>query len=169
MSHQIPAQSPESWTFESNSLEDTRKLGHALSKVLVPGTVVGLVGNLGAGKTQLVKAIAEGMGVDEDSVNSPTFVLIQEYAGREKLYHIDCYRLKDEDEFLELGVDELFQGDGIVLIEWADKFPDVLPDDVLWIFIEATGEKNRRLTILAIGSRSGNISSTLQKEVRRIG
>ena len=141
--------------------------GHALSKVLVSGTVVGLVGNLGAGKTQLVKAIAGGMGIDRDSIKSPTFMLIQEYAGREKLYHIDCYRLKDEDEFLELGIDELFYSEGVILIEWADKFPDVLPEDTLWISIEVTGVLNRKLTISAQGSRSGKILLALHLELDR--
>jgi tRNA threonylcarbamoyladenosine biosynthesis protein TsaE len=105
--------------------------------------VLGLVGPLGAGKTRLVKAIAVGMGVDPDEVTSPTFVLIQEYPGRIPLYHFDTYRLKDVDEFLELGAEELFAGEGVCLVEWADLFADALPQDTLWIEIRVLSPTER--------------------------
>ena len=99
----------------------TAALGHALAEVLPPGTTVALCGTLGAGKTRLVQAIAEGLGVNRRDVVSPTFVLIQEYHGRRMIYHIDAYRLRDDDEFQQLGPDEYFESDGLVLIEWADR------------------------------------------------
>ena len=89
--------------------------------MLPPGTTVALCGTLGAGKTRLVQAIAEGLGVNRRDVVSPTFVLIQEYRGRRMIYHIDAYRLRDDDEFQQLGPDEYFESDGLVLIEWADR------------------------------------------------
>ncbi len=98
-----------------------RRLGAALAEVLPDGTTVALCGTLGAGKTRLVQAIAEAAGVDRRNVLSPTFVLIQEYHGRRTVYHIDAYRLRDADEFLALGPEEYFEGDGLVLVEWADR------------------------------------------------
>ena len=107
----------------------TAALGHALADVLPPGTTVALCGTLGAGKTRLVQAIAEALGVDRRDVVSPTFVLIQEYRGRRTIYHIDAYRLRDEDEFQQLGPDEYFESDGLVLVEWADRVEGSLPRD----------------------------------------
>ena len=107
--------------FNADDEAATATLGHALAGVLPPGTTVALCGTLGAGKTRLVQAIAEGLGVNRRDVVSPTFVLIQEYHGRRTIYHIDAYRLRDDDEFQQLGPDEYFESDGLVLIEWADR------------------------------------------------
>ena len=106
-----------------------------------------LCGPLGAGKTRLVQAIAEAAGVDRQDVTSPTFVLIQEYHGRRAIYHIDAYRVRDEDEFESLGVDEYFEGDGLVLVEWADRVPCFLPPERVEIRIEVTGPESRRFEI----------------------
>ena len=99
----------------------TAVLGAALADVLPEGTTVALLGTLGAGKTRLVQAIAEAAGVDRRQVLSPTFVLIQEYHGRRAICHIDAYRLHDNDKFLALGPEEYFEGDGLILVEWADR------------------------------------------------
>ena len=128
-------------------------MGHALADVLPPGTTVALCGTLGAGKTRLVQAIAEGLGVNRRDVVSPTFVLIQEYRGRRTIYHIDAYRLRDDDEFQQLGPDEYFEGDGLVLIEWADRVEGSLPCDYVEIRIEVTGVESRRFQIRAVGRR----------------
>ena len=112
--------------------------------MLPDGTTVALCGTLGAGKTRLVQAIAEAAGVDRREVLSPTFVLIQEYHGRRAVYHIDAYRLRDEDEFLALGPEEYFEGDGLVLVEWADRVDGCLPADRVEIRIEVTGPESRR-------------------------
>ena len=136
---------------------DTTSLGSFIAGALQPGDVVGLVGNLGAGKTRLVKAIAGGLGADSNDVTSPTFVLIQEYAGRLRLYHFDTYRLADSDEFLSLGADELLYGDGVCMVEWSDRVADVLPDDLLRIEIEHVGETKRLFDFSASGRRSNEL------------
>jgi tRNA threonylcarbamoyladenosine biosynthesis protein TsaE len=131
----------------------TAALGHALAEILPPGTTVALCGTLGAGKTRLVQAIAEGLGVQRRDVVSPTFVLMQEYHGRRTLYHIDAYRLRDDDEFQQLGPDEFFESDGVVLIEWADRVERSLPREHLEINIDVTGAESRRFEIRALGRR----------------
>jgi tRNA threonylcarbamoyladenosine biosynthesis protein TsaE len=131
----------------------TAALGHALAEILPPGTTVALCGTLGAGKTRLVQAIAEGLGVPRRDVVSPTFVLMQEYHGRRTLYHIDAYRLRDDDEFQQLGPDEYFESDGLVFIEWADRIEQSLPRDYLEICIDVVGAESRRFAIRAVGRR----------------
>jgi tRNA threonylcarbamoyladenosine biosynthesis protein TsaE len=133
-------------------LEATRQLGHALGGLLFPGAVVGLSGPLGAGKTHLVRFIAEGLGVaDSRVVSSPTFVLIQEYEGRLPIYHFDVYRLKMVDEFENLGVFEYFEGDGVCLIEWADRVAHVLPDQRLDVELAVVAPTVRRARLVARG------------------
>ena len=126
-------------------LAATEAFGRRLGALLFPGAVVALVGPLGAGKTHLTRAIAEGLGVTNPAaVNSPTFVLIQEYPGPVPVYHFDAYRLSGPREFAELGVDEYFAGDGVCVVEWADKVSDVLPADHLRVEISSTGPTARR-------------------------
>jgi tRNA threonylcarbamoyladenosine biosynthesis protein TsaE len=141
-------------TFIANDERDTARLGAAIASAVPPGTTIALIGTLGAGKTRLVQAVAESMGVAEGTVTSPTFVLVNEYtAGRVPIYHFDTYRLRDEDEFLELGPDEYFDTAGIVFVEWADRVADLLPDERLEISLEVTGPNSRRVTIAATSSR----------------
>src|SRR5208337_3897890 len=140
--------------FNAKNEADTTALGHALADVLPPGTTVALCGTLGAGKTRLVQAIAEGLGVNRRDVVSPTFVLIQEYRGRRMIFHIDAYRLRDDDEFQQLGPDEYFESDGLVLIEWADRVAGSLPRDYIEIRVEVIGAESRRFEIRAIGRRN---------------
>jgi tRNA threonylcarbamoyladenosine biosynthesis protein TsaE len=139
--------------YESESEDDTARLGRALAELLPDRTVVALCGTLGAGKTRLVQAIAEACGVDRRAVTSPTFVLVQEYRGRRSVFHFDAYRLRDESEFLDLGPEEYFQSDGLVLIEWADRVAESLPDDRIEIHIEVTGQSTRRFEVIALGQR----------------
>lgn len=101
--------------------------------------VIGLVGTLGAGKTTLVQAIAEAAGIDVANVTSPTFTLLQTHQGtRFKLHHLDAYRLADENEFYDLGVDELFEEEAWTIVEWADRVAELMPEETLWIEIELT-------------------------------
>lgn len=130
----------------------TAALGAALAEVLPDGTVVGLCGALGAGKTRLVQALAEAAGVDRREVLSPTFVLIRQYQGARSIYHLDAYRVRDEDEFLQLGPEEYFDTDGLTLIEWADRVRNCLPSDRIEIHIEITGPESRRFEIVALGT-----------------
>ncbi len=138
-------------TYNAHDETATAALGAVLAEVLPDGTTVALCGTLGAGKTRLVRAIAEAAGVDRRDVVSPTFVLIKEYHGRRTIYHIDAYRLRDEDEFLELGPDEYFDGDGVTLVEWADRVEGCLPQERIEVRIEVTGRRSRRFEITAVG------------------
>jgi tRNA threonylcarbamoyladenosine biosynthesis protein TsaE len=145
-------------SFSAQNESDTQRLGAALAAVLPAGTVVALIGPLGAGKTRLVQAVAEALGVPRKSVTSPTFVLVNEYmGGRVPVYHFDTYRLKDEDEFLALGPQEYFDAGGLVFIEWADRVADFLPADRLEVTLEVSGETSRRITIRGTNSRSENL------------
>lgn len=135
--------------FDAADESDTDRLGAALAAMLPAGTTIALSGTLGAGKTRLVQAIAAGLGVARKDVVSPTFVLCQQYEGQRRIYHLDAYRVKDEDEFRELGVEEMFAGDAIVITEWADRVADCLPDNRLAIEIEVTGPTVRRFTLRA--------------------
>ena len=143
--------SAESFEFVSKSEADTERLGAALAEALPGGIVVALIGTLGAGKTRLVQAFSAAHGVPRDEATSPTFVLVNEYRGRLPIYHIDAYRLKDEDEFLELGPEEYFDSAGVTFIEWADRVADCLPAERVEIQCEAVGENSRRFTIRAVG------------------
>jgi tRNA threonylcarbamoyladenosine biosynthesis protein TsaE len=139
-------------TFDANELAATMALGQRLGQLLSPGAVVALVGQLGAGKTHLVRAIAEGLGIsDSRVVSSPTFVLIQEYNARWPIYHFDAYRLHNSAEFAELGVHEYFEANGVCLVEWADRVEGCLPAEHLRIEIQVTGELSRRFLIHASG------------------
>jgi len=134
--------------FTAHNERDTQYLGTALAHVLPGGTVVALIGTLGAGKTRLVQAVAMALGVPDGTVTSPTFVLVNEYTrGRLPIYHFDTYRLKDEDEFLALGPDEYFDAGGITFVEWADRVAELLPADRLEITIEVADETTRRISL----------------------
>ncbi len=114
------------------------------------GVTVGLVGPLGAGKTQLVKGIAAGAGVADDSlVTSPTFSLVQEYAGRRCVYHLDAYRLPASADLLALGFEEMIAEGEFVVVEWADRVRDVMPPDALWIELTIEGDRQRRIELRA--------------------
>jgi tRNA threonylcarbamoyladenosine biosynthesis protein TsaE len=148
----------EPFQWNAADLAATGALGRRLADLLFPGSVVALVGPLGAGKTQFVRAVAEGLGVaDGRVVTSPTFVLIQEYSARLPIYHFDAYRLHDVCEFFDLGSHEYFHGDGVCLVEWADKVEAALPSEHLRITIEVTGAESRRFTIEGRGARHDEI------------
>jgi tRNA threonylcarbamoyladenosine biosynthesis protein TsaE len=137
-------------TFYSNNEYDTERFGAALANALQPGTVVGLMGTLGAGKTRLVQAVATAIGVPSGNVTSPTFVLVNEYrGGRIPVFHFDTYRLKDEDEFLALGPEEYFESNGLTFIEWSDRVAELLPQNRVEITIEVVNETKRSITVNA--------------------
>jgi tRNA threonylcarbamoyladenosine biosynthesis protein TsaE len=137
-----------------HDLAGTESLGRRLADLLFGGAVVAMVGPLGAGKTHLVRAIAQGLGVSNSRlVNSPTFVLIQEYVGQLPIYHFDAYRLRNSGEFTDLGAHEYFEGKGVCLVEWADRVEDVLPPELLRIKMQIIGEFARKITLGAQGSR----------------
>jgi tRNA threonylcarbamoyladenosine biosynthesis protein TsaE len=150
------------WSFVSQSEIDTESLATRLADVLVSGAVVALVGNLGAGKTRLVRAVAEALGVDPRAVASPTFVLVHEYEGRLPIFHFDIYRLRNDADFLELGADEYFNSGGVCLVEWADRVESLLPADYLRIEIAVTGHTSREFRFSARGPKSAVIVHGLQ-------
>jgi tRNA threonylcarbamoyladenosine biosynthesis protein TsaE len=156
----------KSWIYTAEDESGTAALGAALAEILPGGSTVALCGTLGAGKTRLVQAIAEALGVERRSVVSPTFVLIQEYAGKRMIYHIDAYRLKDIDEFLALGPEEYFESDGLVLIEWADRVFEGLPEDFLRIEIAVAGENRRRFEFSATCPK---FASSIERLAKRLG
>jgi len=150
------------FTYEAPDEAATALLGAALAQVLPDGCVVALCGPLGAGKTRLVQAIAEASGVDRRDVLSPTFVLIHEYQGRRPIYHFDAYRVGDEDEFLELGPEEYFEGDGLALVEWAERVEGCLPPERIEIRVEMTGAESRRFEVRPTGDRYRTIVGRLE-------
>jgi tRNA threonylcarbamoyladenosine biosynthesis protein TsaE len=134
-------------SIEVESEDETDRLGRALASVLTANTVVGLVGPLGAGKTRLVQAIAVALGVPEQAISSPTFVLIHEYEGSLPVYHFDTYRLRSPTEFEALGADEYWNAGGICLVEWADRVADQLPRDAWMIRITPLERTSRRFEL----------------------
>lgn len=134
--------------FESGSEADTARLARALATVVVPDSVIGLCGDLGAGKTLLTRALAGALGVDELAVSSPTFVLIHEYDGDNMpVFHFDAYRLRDAAAFEALGVADYWQAGGVCLVEWADRVAEHLPEDAWWIWMEHQGKSRRRIRV----------------------
>ena len=139
---------------QSWSTSETIQIGKSIGSLLLPGDVVALVGELGAGKTQFIKGLAAGVGIRKPTyVSSPSFTLINEYEGKIPFYHIDLFRLETEKEAEDLGLEEYFQGIGITAIEWADKIPSLLPKEMLFIHIAYTGKNTRSLEIIGKGKR----------------
>lgn len=147
-----PPDTVDRFSAHLDDLSATEAAGRRLGGLLFPGAVVALVGPLGAGKTQFVRAVAEGLGVrNPAAVTSPTFVLIQEYPARLPIYHFDAYRLGSTGEFLALGSDEYFHADGVCLVEWADRVPEALPSERLTIQLVVLTERERELRAVAEG------------------
>jgi tRNA threonylcarbamoyladenosine biosynthesis protein TsaE len=144
----------EKAVLHTKSTSETIRIGKSIGSLLMPGDVVALVGELGTGKTQFIKGLAVGVGVGKPTyISSPSFTLINEYAGKVPFYHIDLFRLKSEKEAEELGLEEYFQGGGITAIEWADKIPSFLPQEMLWIDIRYTGKHTRSIEMVGKGKR----------------
>jgi tRNA threonylcarbamoyladenosine biosynthesis protein TsaE len=139
-------------TFESTHADETIKFGERLGRLLAPGDVIALIGELGAGKTTLVKGIVLGLGVeDRRIVRSPTFSLINIYKGRVPIYHFDAYRLESVQELIDIGSDEIIFGKGVSLIEWADKVYGSLPKEYIKITLTAISEDKRNIEIYGFG------------------
>ena len=142
--------------FEVNSIEEITKLGKELGKILNPGDIICLTGDLGTGKTHITKGISEGLGIT-DNITSPTFTIVNEYnSGRLKLYHFDVYRVSDPDEIYAIGFDDYIFGDGVSIIEWANYIEEILPKEYLHIYITkdlSKGENYRKITITPYGEK----------------
>ena len=142
---------PAEHTLLTRSVDDTVALGRRIGERLGIGSCVAMIGPLGAGKTQMVKGIALGAGVPASVlVNSPTFVLINEYPGRVPIYHLDAYRLHGDDEVAALGLGELVDS-GCLIVEWADRITRSLPDDRITLTLTHDGPTTRRITVSPTG------------------
>jgi tRNA threonylcarbamoyladenosine biosynthesis protein TsaE len=132
--------------FHTRSEEETIALGESLAAELPAKAVVLLIGNLGAGKTTLAKGIVKGLGAAQpEEVSSPTFTLIHEYSP--SVYHIDLYRLDQPAQVATLGLDEIFDGQAVVLIEWGERFPELMPENRIEIRLRTTGEDSREIEV----------------------
>jgi tRNA threonylcarbamoyladenosine biosynthesis protein TsaE len=145
----------------TTSAEETRALGASLGAVASAGDLICLWGDLGAGKTQLAKGIGAGLGI-EATINSPSFILMAEYPGRLRLFHVDLYRLEGADQAITGGLLDERQADGVTVIEWPERLADALPADRLEVLFEGLGDEPRRITIRASGPRHGRYLGAVQ-------
>lgn len=154
----------------TGSVEETRRLGEALGRRLWPGAIVALAGPLGAGKTSLTQGIALGLGF-RGLVPSPTFILIAQHelppGGPVALYHVDLFRLEDPGQIVDAGLEDLLWGEGVTVIEWADRLPaGLLPPEQLWVEL-SFHPRGRRLTLRPRGQRYGRLVTALLRELNR--
>ena len=154
------------WTIETHDPAETVALGRRIGRAARAGDCVALVGELGAGKTQLAKGMAEGLGAaSAREVTSPTFVLCHEYiGGRIPFYHLDAYRLRSAADLVAIGSDEMLDGDGLAALEWADRAAEALPDEYLEVRLEVVGETSRRLTLSARGPRGERLLAAVRDD-----
>ncbi len=132
----------------SDSLEETLHIGKIIGEHVLPGTVIALIGDLGTGKTSLTQGIASGLDVPGDYyVTSPTFTLVNEYPGRLPLYHVDLYRLSGPTDLEDLGYEEYAYGEGLMVVEWAEKIMDRLPKKTIFIHMDRISEESRSLVV----------------------
>ena len=133
-------------TFISNSASESEAIGRHFAKEVDAGSILALKGELGSGKTQFTKGLVAGLG-SSVPVTSPTFTIIHEYTGgRLPVYHFDFFRLENRESVVQLGLDNYFFGDGISVIEWADRFPELIPDQARWILFEIKSESTRMIS-----------------------
>ena len=148
----------------SVSVEETQAFGNRLGRALKPGDVVALYGELGSGKTTLIQGLARGLGYDPERIKSPTFVLMREYSGQTPLVHIDGYRLEGAPAVAWLDVELIFSPSKVTVIEWAERFAGVLPDERLEIHLTHVSTNRRRLMLTANGECGREVLETLRTE-----
>ena len=137
-------------SYESYSESDTAKIAEDIAKHIIPGDIICLDGDLGAGKTVFTAALVKALGVSE-YISSPTFTIVNEYSGKMPVYHFDAYRIADPDEMFEIGFEEYISGEGLCIIEWSSNIEDILPEQRYEIKIErdyAKGENYRIISVL---------------------
>jgi tRNA threonylcarbamoyladenosine biosynthesis protein TsaE len=134
-------------TITSHTPRQTEQIGSLLGSMLDKGAIIALSGELGTGKTTLVRGIGRGLGIEEGEVASPSFTLVNEYEGPLRLFHIDLYRLADERELIGIDYEEYLEADGVVVIEWADRIPQAIPPDALWITLRYLGAERREIVL----------------------
>lgn len=145
-------------------LEDekkTQEIGYKLGKLLNPGSVICLIGDLGAGKTTMTQSLAKALEVD-DYITSPTFTIVNEYEGKIPLYHFDVYRIGSSDEMYDIGYDEYINGEGVCIIEWANLIEDILPDEYLYIELKYK-DMSREMILNPVGEKYEKLVEELTK------
>ena len=142
----------------SGSIEETQALGERLGAALRPGDVVALRGELGTGKTTLIQGIAKGLGRDPGTIKSPTFVLMREYPGDIPLVHIDGYRLEGPASIAWLDIELIFSPSKITLIEWAERFADLLPEERLELHLSHVSTNRRKIALVPFGARAAELA-----------
>lgn len=152
-------------TIISPTPQETERIGSLLGTLLIPGDVIALAGELGSGKTTLVRGLAQGMGFSGEEVASPSFTLVNEYDGPLPLFHIDLYRLGNIGELHEIGYEEYISESGVAVIEWADRVRDAIPHESLWITLQYQSEESREIVMQAQGNRYEKMIEELQKKV----
>lgn len=149
---------------ETHSFEETVRFGIKLGKVLKPGDIICLSGDLGTGKTALANGIAKALGI-EDYITSPTFTLVNEYKGTTPLYHFDVYRIADPEEMFDIGFEEYINGNGITIIEWGEQISDILPKQLIKVHINKDLSKGldvRKVSVEFIGDRYRDYQNKLE-------
>ena len=131
----------------THSEEETMAAGEQYASICEPGDIIGLIGQLGAGKTHFVKGFVRAFGLSSSTVTSPTFTLIQEYEGTLPIWHFDCYRVKGPKEILEIGAEEYFFDQGICIIEWPEKIQEILPPETRYVKLVTQEDRSRKITI----------------------
>ena len=155
------------WERLTTSPKETQLLAERLGRLLQPGDVVALVGELGSGKTLFSQGLARGLEVPETFyITSPTFPIINEYPGRIPFYHLDLYRVDSAAEFTELGIEEILYGQGTVAIEWAERLGENLPGERLEVHLAFNDETGRSLTFHAFGVNAKKLLDSLIQEFR---
>ncbi len=154
-------------TLANQDLASIDRLAAAMVERLPAHLVIGLTGTLGSGKTSLTQAIARAAGVDASEVTSPTFTLLQTYRAGLTIHHLDAYRIADEDEFVELGVEELFDANAWTIVEWADRVSSVMPPETLWIRLDIESDELRTVTAACQdGQRASEFAAVVEAVVR---
>ncbi|MGX4598212.1 tRNA (adenosine(37)-N6)-threonylcarbamoyltransferase complex ATPase subunit type 1 TsaE [Faecalimicrobium sp. JNUCC 81] len=141
--------------------EKTKEIGYKLGTLLQPGSVICLIGDLGAGKTTMTQSLAKALEVD-DYITSPTFTIVNEYEGKMPLYHFDVYRIGSSDEMYDIGYDEYINGEGVCIIEWANLIEDILPDEYLQIELRYK-DMSREMILNPVGKRYEKLVEELTK------
>ena len=155
----------QTFEIQTFSQEKTLELASSLGSLLKPGDVIALIGQLGGGKTLFTKGLVTGLGIADDVfVTSPSFTLLNEYHGRFCVYHMDIYRLESKEEFLATGFIDLLYGSGISVIEWADKYPELLPEWSLKVEMEIISETSRKIWFSGFHSRAIELVEKLKNQ-----
>jgi tRNA threonylcarbamoyladenosine biosynthesis protein TsaE len=149
----------------TTSVEKTVWLGQQLGFELISGDIIALIGDLGGGKTWFTKGIAIGLDIDQNDIVSPTFTLVNEYQGRQQIFHIDLYRLKNSTEILDLDLEDYFSREGIVVIEWANRWPGKLPENTIHVELKIIDEHTRELELSGNHYRAKEIIGALKEKV----